>query len=151
MDKWNGFIQGWLGHRNALIELLGTLEEGQQDFKAWEQGMSVSELTAHIAGSMEMFVQTVKKGEFTPPPEYPAIETLEQLKALVQEETSKTKAALEELTQDQLGKTVDFYGMTMPGIVLLENAKDHEIHHKGQLFTYARLAGIEKLPFFVSR
>ncbi|SIC68051.1 Uncharacterised protein [Mycobacteroides abscessus subsp. abscessus] len=41
--------------------------------------------------------------------------------------------------------------MTMPGIVLLENAKDHEIHHKGQLFTYARLAGIEKLPFFVSR
>ncbi|WP_081825521.1 DinB family protein [Bacillus sp. UNC41MFS5] len=24
---------------------------------------------------------------------------------------------------------------------------DHEIHHKGQLFTYARLIGREKLPF----
>jgi len=41
--------------------------------------------------------------------------------------------------------------MKMPGMVLLESGKDHEIHHKGQLFTYARLLGIKSLPFFVNR
>ncbi|WP_349679045.1 MULTISPECIES: DinB family protein [Aneurinibacillus] len=28
---------------------------------------------------------------------------------------------------------------------------DHEVHHKGQLFLYARLIGIEKLPFFITQ
>ncbi|MED1206050.1 DinB family protein [Heyndrickxia acidicola] len=26
---------------------------------------------------------------------------------------------------------------------------DHEIHHKGQIFPYARLIGIEKLPEYI--
>ncbi len=25
---------------------------------------------------------------------------------------------------------------------------DHEIHHKGQLFIYARLVGVKDVPFF---
>lgn len=98
-----------------------------------------------------MFAGTVKNGEFTPPTGSSKIETISELKALVETQTNQTKSKLESLTEDQLAAIVEFAGMKMPGLALLESGKDHEIHHKGQLFTYARLLGVESLPFFVNR
>ncbi|TCN28048.1 DinB family protein [Mesobacillus foraminis] len=147
----DGFVAGWLSHRKALIELVETFEDQHLDYKPWDNAMSVSELVLHITGATGMFVQTVKNGTFTPPAEQKAVRTVNELKDIIQAETDQTKADLESLTEEQLAKTVEFYGMNMPGMVLLENGKDHEVHHKGQLFTYARLVGIETLPFFVSR
>ncbi|PLS15993.1 damage-inducible protein DinB [Bacillus sp. M6-12] len=151
MAKINGFIDSWLSHRKALLELADTFGDDQLQFKPWENAMSLSELVLHITGATSMFAQTVKNGVFTPPPEPKAFETASDLKAIIQNETEKTVSDLESLTDEQLELPVEFYGMTMPGLDLLENGKDHEIHHKGQLFTYARLLGIESLPFFVSR
>lgn len=151
MANLDGFIAGWLSHRNALIELVGTFEDQHLNYKPWDNGMSVTELVLHITGATGMFVQTVKNGVFTPPAAPKPAGSVKELKEIVLAETEQTKADLESLTEEQLGQMVEFYGMNMPGITLLESGKDHEIHHKGQLFTYARLVGIEKLPFFVSR
>ncbi|RFU67922.1 DinB family protein [Peribacillus saganii] len=151
MAKINGFIDSWVSHRKALLELVDTFGDEQLHFKPWENAMNLSELVLHITGATSMFVQTVKKGVFTPPPELISVETARDLKAVVQAETEKTVSDLKSLTDEQLEQLVEFYGMKMPGLALLESGKDHEIHHKGQLFTYARLIGIETLPFFVSR
>jgi uncharacterized damage-inducible protein DinB len=151
MAKVNGFVAGWMSHRKALLELLDTIEDQHLHYKPWENAMSLSELVLHISGAMGMFAQTVKNGVFTPPSEPKPFETTNDLKAIVQAETDQTKSDLESLTDERLDQLVEFYGMKMPGIALLQSGKDHEIHHKGQLFTYARLVGIETLPFFVSR
>jgi uncharacterized damage-inducible protein DinB len=47
------------------------------------------------------------------------------------------------LTLDQLNEEIEFYGRNMRRIVLLWGMTEHEIHHRGQLFTYYRLAGVE--------
>ncbi|HZH59572.1 MAG TPA: DinB family protein [Metabacillus sp.] len=148
----NELVSGWMSHRKVLHELLDTFEDQHLSYKPWEEAMSLSELVLHISGAMEMFTDTVKNGVFTPP-SGPSnnIETVSELKALVEAQTNETKSKLEELTNDQLAAIVEFAGMKMPGMVLLESGKDHEIHHKGQLFTYARLLGIKSLPFFVNR
>ncbi|KKK36151.1 damage-inducible protein DinB [Mesobacillus campisalis] len=151
MENTKGFTSGWMSHRKALIELLDTLNDGQLNYKPWENGMTLSELVLHTTGATAMFAQTVKNGEFTPPSGPNAVESVQKLKEVVQEQTELTQAVLESLTGEQLGKLIDFSGMKMTGSVMLETARDHEIHHKGQLFTYARMLGIEELPFFVSR
>ena len=152
MAKINELISGWMSHRKVLHELLETFEDQHLSYKPWEDAMSLSGLVLHISGAMEMFADTVKNGVFTPPsgPSNP-IETAADLKALVEAQTNQTKSKLESLTDVQLAAIVEFAGMKMPGLVLLESGKDHEIHHKGQLFTYARLLGVESLPFFVNR
>jgi uncharacterized damage-inducible protein DinB len=151
MTTMNVFVSNWLNHRKVLLALLDTVENEHIQYKPWEKAMSLSTLVLHINGAMDMFAQTVKNGVFTPPSTAKQVETIEELKTIVAADTASTKALLESLSDEQLDKEIDFHGMNMPGIVLLENAKDHEIHHKGQLFIYLRLLGIETLPFFVSR
>lgn len=152
MSKIQAYKAGWLSHRKALLALLDVIPNDQLNFKPWEKGMSVAELTLHITGSTAMFASIVKNGSFTPPSE-PAKNagTIDELKAIAKEHTEQTEAALDLITDEQLDAIVDFKGMKMPGSALLDMSKDHEIHHKGQLFTYARLAGVEQLPFFISR
>jgi uncharacterized damage-inducible protein DinB len=151
MEDMNNFITGWMSHRKALLELIDVFEDKHLSYKPWDNGMTVSELVLHITGATDMFIKTVKNGEFTPPAEPKAYESVTQLKVDVQAETDEMLVGLQSLNKDQLIQLVEFYGMKMPGIALLENGKEHEIHHKGQLFTYARLLGIETLPFFISR
>jgi uncharacterized damage-inducible protein DinB len=145
------YISGWMSHRKALLELINTLDSDNLQYKPWDGAMTLSELVLHISTSTGMFANTVKQGVFVPPTTPKTPETIDELKQIVQSETEQTKSILETITEEQLDQLVEFAGMKMPGMAMLETAKDHEVHHKGQLFTYARLIGIEELPFFVSR
>ncbi|MCM3671760.1 DinB family protein [Mesobacillus maritimus] len=151
MSRVDSYKDGWLSHRKALQALIETLENNNLSFKPWDNAMSLSELVLHISSSTSMFVRTVNEGIFTPPNEGKTPETVEELKQMVQSDTDKTLTYLESITEEQLNQLVEFSGMKMTGLAMLETAKDHEIHHKGQLFTYARLIGVEELPFFVIR
>ncbi|WP_066048072.1 DinB family protein [Robertmurraya korlensis] len=151
MNRLSSFIGSWLSHRKALLELLKVVNDEQLSFKPWEKGMSFSELTLHISGSTSMFVNTVKTGVFTPPTNNKEVSSTQELIEWVEAQTENVKQELEALTEEQLNSIIAFAGMDLPGMVILELAKDHEIHHKGQLFTYARLLGIEEVPFFIYR
>ena len=52
-------------------------------------------------------------------------------------------AEVSKLTLDQLNEEVEAFGRKMRRIVLLWGMTEHEIHHRGQLYTYYHLAGIE--------
>jgi uncharacterized damage-inducible protein DinB len=47
------------------------------------------------------------------------------------------------LTSEQLNEQVEFHGRRLRRIALLWFITEHEIHHRGQLFTYYRLADVE--------
>lgn len=151
MSNLSGFISGWLSHRKVLLELLKLVNDEQLSFKPWENGMSLSQLTLHMAGSTSMFVNTVKTGIFTPPTGKKEVFTAKELLEFVEAQTEYAKQELEKLTNEQLDSIIAFAGMDLSGKAILELAKDHEIHHKGQLYTYVRLLGIEEVPFFIYR
>ncbi|WP_226037891.1 DinB family protein [Aquibacillus saliphilus] len=150
MAKINGFITSWMSHRKVIIEIIDTLEDEHLNFKPWEDAMSLSELVLHTTGATSMFTTIVKEDSSTSESSPKKADSIEELKSIVESQTEKTKTDLESISDEQLDQLVEFAGMKLPGIALLENGKDHEIHHKGQLFTYARLIGIETLPFFVN-
>lgn len=145
------FTKVWLSHRTVLHSLLEIVNEEQIHYKPWEGAMSFGEQALHIAKATDMFVRLALTGEVKRPDAPAAIETIEELKLTVQRYTNQTKADLETITSEQLESQREFGKVQAPGSFWLEKAKDHEIHHKGQLFIYARLLGIKKLPFFVGR
>ncbi|MFC5529834.1 DinB family protein [Cohnella yongneupensis] len=151
MTNINAFIKDWQSHRKVLQAMLDVVTTEQLSYRPWEKGMSVSELALHIAGAMNMFVSTVKNGAYTPGQKATPPSTIEELKAKIAADTEQSEAILTSITPEQLEQSIDFFGHPITGAVLLQNAKDHEIHHKGQMFVYLRMAGIENLPFFVSR
>lgn len=151
MDVMKAFTGSWLSHRKSLELLVDKLSDEHLSYTPWEGAMSLSELVVHTVGATNMFVTIVKEGEQKPAGEPQEIRTAEELRKLVRDLTANTQATLETITDAELSRTVQFASMSMTGQAMLDMAKEHEIHHKGQLLTYARMCGIEDLPFFIIR
>ncbi|GIO93831.1 MULTISPECIES: DinB family protein [Paenibacillus] len=142
-------LKRWLRHRGVLQQLLEEIRDEHLEYKPWPNAMTLGKLIVHMAASSDMFLQSIKHGAFSPPTFPTSFESISDIREIVQASTNATEKGFAELTEAQLEQPLDFNGFVAPGSVWLGNMVDHEIHHKGQLFTYARSVGIEKLPFFI--
>lgn len=149
MSTMDEVVDGWLKHRMVVHDLLELVEEEHVQFKPWDNASSLGDLAIHIATSMDMFVKTVKNGKFTPPQAETDYKTMDDVREIVKKYTKITKQDLKSLSKSQLTDEVEFNKDIAPGSFWLSNAIDHEIHHKGQLFTYARMVGVKEVPFFM--
>jgi len=143
----------WLRHRGALTELVAQLPEGAAGFRPWSEAMTTAALIQHIALATDRFFGAVRDGALPPPPAVrpapPA--TIAEARALLEEKTAEDRRILEGLADARLDARLAFGPMgDVPGDALLTLAIDHEIHHKGQLWTYARMCGVAP-PSFVRR
>lgn len=148
MNRVDSLLQQWLRHRTVLRELLEVIGNEHTHYKPWKDAFSLGFMAVHIAASSNMFVRAVKDGKFPQLSEPPSFETMEDVRRLVSEYTEKTKSDFETLTDRHLDQTVPWGPYHATGEFWLNTMRDHEIHHKGQLFVYARMVGVEKLPFF---
>jgi len=142
-------MEEWLQHRHVLKELLKTIDDEHIDFKPWADAMTFGELALHIAAWNDVFVTMAKTEEFASP-NIPECKTMEDVRKTVKEFTEKTKATYESLTDADLEIKNSSPHPKLKGTKksYLTAMYDHEIHHKGQLFMYARLVGVKNIPFF---
>ncbi|MFZ4453069.1 DinB family protein [Salibacterium aidingense] len=147
MNKVEEIREGWLRHRLVLQDLLELVDDEQMNFKPWENAFALGDLAVHTATSMHMFAKMIEKGFFGMSDTAPAVKTMGEVVDIVKQYTEKTDQLLQTLTKKQLQQEIEMNGFVASGDVWLSNAKDHEIHHKGQLFTYARMAGVKEVPF----
>jgi uncharacterized damage-inducible protein DinB len=140
----------WLQHRKVLEELLEQIDDTHIAFKPWDGAMTLGELALHIVVSNDSFVSMVRTEKFDIA-EAPKCETMEDVRKVVRDFTQKTLAKYEDFTDEELERENSASHPKLKGAKknYLQAVYDHEIHHKGQLFTYARMAGIKAdLPFF---
>ncbi|MEC0303715.1 DinB family protein [Terribacillus saccharophilus] len=149
MSKTAYWKESWLQHRNVLIQLIDQIEDGHLDFKPWEEAMTLRDMVLHVAGSSNMFVNMVKTETMTPPT-LPEVHTMDDLKQAVKLFTDQTAQAFDNITDEELALENESKIPSMQGKkeLYLQGMYDHELHHKGQLFIYARLVGATDLPFF---
>lgn len=154
MSKGEQLAGQWLGHRAVLIDILGQVDDSNLDFRPWSKAMTLRELVLHITGVADMFIETVKAGAFTPPARKLEAASMAELRQLVQEYTDKNYEDIKSMTDEVLErpfKAERIFTTPTPGKVWLAAMKEHEIHHKGQMFVYARMVGVEDMPSFVKR
>lgn len=147
MAQVEQFIKGWLSHRKVLDALLQKVDDEHVTFQPWDGALSLGALALHIAQAGETFVTAIKTGEFTHSPAW-EFTTISDVREQVTASTERTISLLQSLTEDDLLKQIGERG---PAIGLLNALKDHEVHHKGQLFVYVRLIGVKEMPYFVDR
>ncbi|WP_164217336.1 DinB family protein [Virgibacillus sp. YIM 98842] len=150
MDEIKTMMNDWLQHRRILEELLEQIDDEHLHFKPWDGAMSLSELALHVAASNEAFITVVKTGGELVIPDVPECTTMDDVRKNVRKFTKKTKATYESLTKANLEAESPIPHPKLQGKrkVLLTAVYEHEIHHKGQLYVYARMVGAESLPFF---
>ena len=152
MGRAKQLMDQWLTHRTVLEKLLQAVPDEHLGYKPWPGAMALGELAQHVAKSAEMFVTIAKTGQGKIAKTVAeSCETTAQLLEIVRGHTERTKAVYETITDEELNVEFDHPHPNFRGprekLLILSN--DHEIHHKGQLFVYARMAGVENLPFFI--
>ncbi|MFD1362473.1 DinB family protein [Lentibacillus salinarum] len=144
----DGAVNGWLQHRMVLDDLLALVDDTYVDYKPWDGAMSLGELAVHIVTSTHMFVKGIKKGEFDAPPTENHYKTINDVRKIVQQYTEETREEIATIFTYQMKGYILFNNVRAPGTYWFSNAIDHEIHHKGQLFTYVRMIGVQDVPQF---
>lgn len=150
MSRVTKMMNLWLQHRKVLEELLGQIGDEHLHFKPWEGAMDLSELALHVASSNDAFITVAKTGGELVIPDIPKCDTMDDVRETVRKFTEKTKATYESITETDLDAESPIPHPKLQGKreVLLTTVYEHEVHHKGQLFVYARMVGTDSLPFF---
>lgn len=149
MSGMDDVATGWLQHRMVLHDLLELVDDEHMNFKPWDNAFSISELSIHMATSTDMFVKAIKKGAFAKPATENEYKTMDDVRNIVKSYTEETQKDVRAMFDFQLKTNIEFNHIKAPGTYWLSNAIDHEIHHKGQLFTYVRLIGVKEVPHFM--
>ena len=140
-------LKRWKMHRNALIVLVDKLPESGASFKPWSGAMTTVELIHHIAWVPDFFFAAIEEREPKIPP-VPA--TVADASKLLADLTREHEEVIRGYSENDLQKivTVKALNVTEPVVEVLHRLIGHEAHHKGQLWTYSRMFGVEP-PFYV--
>ena len=137
------FVSNWNRIHKQTARVLEAAPEDKLDWRPKEGMFTLRELIRHIpeaeltigrsalAGSMQKKEIDLSKSSVSE-----IVQTFNANHDQLAEDVSK-------LTLDELNEEIEAFGRKMRRVVLLWGMTEHEIHHRGQLFTYYRLAGIE--------
>lgn len=140
----------------VTLRLIGSFSDEDLDYRPKPEMRSVRELIAHVYTQERVTAEGVKAGTLTQGIENQAIPETEAGKQIVDslstvaaaQEYARAshKAAgelLESLTDEQIAAQVEAPYGTFPAWQFFSFAYDEHWHHRGQLYTYARLLGKE--------
>ena len=131
----------FLAHRSVTLELATRIPDDRGDFRPWSEAMTVAALLRHMAQSHHTFSRVAAGEQPTPPPTDPA--TLEEARKRLAEYTTQDAEILAGLTREALQRTVTFHDRSFQVREAVSLGLEHEVHHKGQLFVYARMLGVD--------
>ena len=142
------FLESWDRVRAVTLKAAAAMPEAEADFRPVPEVFSFRELLAHILGAEQVFVGGVTAGRWERPPADGAPPDIPVLLERMEKVHADSKARLAGLDQATLGQVVKApFGVGLPRMGFLWLLRDHEVHHRGQMYTYLRLKGVTP-PFF---
>ncbi|HJQ71724.1 MAG TPA: DinB family protein [Blastocatellia bacterium] len=137
------FIKNWNRIHKQTSIALAAAPDDQLDWQPKEGMFTMRQLLGHIPEAELFLVRTAMAGATHHVDLDVSGKSVKQILDLFETQHNDLVEEVSKLTLDQLNEEVEFYGRNMRRIVLLWGMTEHEIHHRGQLFTYYRLAGVE--------
>jgi uncharacterized damage-inducible protein DinB len=141
----------WEGEYPATCKVLAAVPNDKRDYRPDPKSRTAWELTVHLAAGDLWFLDAIRAGAFTwnPDAEKDVIArhpTVADVVEMYKKGFPEKLAAVRAMSDADLTKTVDFFGMFQwPNVSYLGFANNHSIHHRGQLAAYLRAMG-SKVP-----
>lgn len=140
----------------VTLRLIGTFSDTDLDFRPKAGMRSVRELIAHIYTMERTLAANLRHGKLTEEgesmavPEKPAgqavvaeLKTVEDLLAYARHYHQALDETAEAMSDEELQQPVEAWYGSFPAWQFFAFAYDEHWHHRGQLYTYARLLGKE--------
>ena len=142
------FVKNWNRIHKQTSRALRAAPADKMEWRPKEGMFSLRELVTHIPHAELMITrsalagsqQTVELDLSSSSPEEIA-DIFDRHHAELAEEVSK-------LGSEQIKDIVEIFGKSFPRLALLHGMVEHEIHHRGQLYAFLRLADVEPPSLF---
>jgi len=145
----DSFIRSWRRIHKQTTTLMAVAPTDKYEWKPCDSAMTLGELMNHLWIAEAGLISAAKTGVF--PKEAPTqIKNTDELIAAFDKSHEEAIALVEALTAEELSEKVAPFGQdkAMSRMALLHLTHEHEIHHRGQLYTYLRIAGCEVPSLF---
>jgi len=137
------FVSNWNRIHKQSARALAAAPEDKLDWRPAEGMFTLRELARHIPEAESAIVHTALAGSMQKGELDLSSASVEEIVRAYKESHQRLAAEVAKLSLDQLNEEVEAFGHKMRRVVLLWSMTEHEIHHRGQFYTYLRLAGIE--------
>ncbi len=140
----------------VTLRLIGSFTDADLDFSPKPGMRSVRDLFAHLYGMEKVWAEDIRKGKITQESENRAIpesaegkaeaaklKTVADVQAFARASHLALDEALNAITDEELAGNVETPFGTFPVWQMFAFAYDEHWHHRGQVYTYARLLGKE--------
>ncbi len=138
------YSDAFLNHRQPLLELLEKIPDDQSHFTIYNGGLSLVNQINQLLGFDNSVLEALTQ-QTQPAPNYTALSNaLAHLKI----NTPQIAELLAALPKTNLDANLTIEGETRKIYQWLDFVREHEIHHKGQLWMAARMLKIEP-PYYI--
>ena len=147
LDMWEK-----LGNsQKVTLKAVASIPDGRLDWRPCPQVRTVKELVRHIFVWERLWARAAKSGVLTQKDaekeESTALKDKRELAAYAKRVHKEATGIVKKLTERNLKRKVKlFFGMELPASVCIATIYDEHWHHRGQLYVYLRLLGVEP-PF----
>jgi uncharacterized damage-inducible protein DinB len=142
----NEYADAFLNHREPLLELLEMIPADQGEFKIYPGGQSIRQQIDQLFGFDASVLGALTGSEVS----REASSDLRSATARLREATPKIAGLLGAMNSDQLDSPLEVDGESRKVYQWLDFVREHEVHHKGQLWMAARMLKIEP-PYYIKQ
>jgi len=136
------FVSNWNRIHRDTARVLRAAPDDKLEWRPKEDMFTMRELIGHIPQAEVVLVRSALAGSTQKVP-FDFSGAAEVIATAFDSQHEELASEVSKLTAEQWKEEVEFHGRRLRRGVLLWFVTEHEIHHRGQLFTYYRLAGIE--------
>ena len=137
------FVSNWNRIHKQSVRALEGAPDDKLDWQPKEGMFTLRELVRHIPEAEHVIVRSALAGTMQKSEIDLSKSSVSEIVQAFKDNHDQLAEEVSKLTFEQLNEEVEAFGRKMRRIVLLWGMTEHEIHHRGQLMTYYRLADIE--------
>lgn len=141
------FFENWDRIHKQSVKVMKVAPAEKFDWRPTETAMTLGELVRHLPEA-ERFLVELTTGKKLSKQDLSGLKTADEMIEVFDRIHEECKQAVAAMTEADLDDKVTLGPNTMPKRVLLHGMCEHEIHHRGQLYTFVRIAGVVPPPLF---
>jgi uncharacterized damage-inducible protein DinB len=137
------FISNWNRIHRQTSRALRAATDDKLDWRPKEGMFTLRELIRHIPEAENAIARSALSGSMQKSQADLSNSSVDEIVEAFDREHEQLAAEISRLTLDELNEEIEAFGKKMRRIVLLWGMTEHEVHHRGQLYTYYHLAEIK--------
>jgi uncharacterized damage-inducible protein DinB len=144
--------EGWFGYFRMVLgitrKIVDQFPADKMTFKPTDAQRTVAETVAHMYSFLLIAMESVRDGKTPADAKEPKLNSKAEALAFMDESLEKANKIFEGLTDEQLARVIEAWGMTFPAWQMLTFLNDEHWHHRGALTVYLRLCGVEPIMIY---